>query len=78
MAAGHRPCWRHRRRRDPRLRPEAVRYNDSAEILQLVWIAARSNLREVFESVTLESLAGRTLPPEVEAMTRDDDAWQPH
>ena len=43
-----------------------------------VWIAARSSLREVFEHVTIESLAARTLPDEVEALTADDDAWQPH
>src|SRR5881394_3922232 len=29
------------------LRPEAVSYNESAEILQHVWIAARTALREV-------------------------------
>ena len=60
------------------LRPEAVSYNESAEILQHVWIAARSSLREVFENVTIESLAGRRLPDEIEAMTKDDDAWRPH
>lgn len=59
-------------------RPEAVTYNESASALQLVWIAARSSLREVCEEVTLESLAGRTLPASVEARTRDEDAWQPH
>src|SRR6187397_491235 len=58
------------------LRPEAVSYNDSAEILQHVWIAARSSLREVFENVTIEALAGRSLPDEVEAMTKDQDAWR--
>jgi Rrf2 family protein len=60
------------------LRPEAVSYNESAEILQRVWIAARSALREVFENVTLDGLAARSLPPEVERLTLDDDAWQPH
>jgi Rrf2 family protein len=60
------------------LRPEAVQYNESAEILQHVWIAARSALREVFENVTIASLAARTLPTEVEARTTDQDAWQPH
>lgn len=60
------------------LRPEAVSYNEAAEVLQLVWIAARSSLREVFETVTIESLAGRELPPEVAARTEDKDAWQPH
>jgi Rrf2 family protein len=60
------------------LRPEAVSYNGSAEILQRVWIAARSALREVFENVTLESLAGATLPEDIEKLTLDEDAWQPH
>ena len=43
------------------LRPEAVSYNDSAQILQHVWIAARSSLRDVFENVTIEALAARRL-----------------
>jgi Rrf2 family protein len=60
------------------LRPEAVSYNASAEVLQRVWIAARSSLREVFENVTLDGLAARSLPPEIERLTLDDDAWQPH
>jgi Rrf2 family protein len=60
------------------LRPEAVSYNDSAKILQHVWIAARSALREVFENVTIEALAGQSLPDEVEALTKDQDAWRPH
>ena len=56
----------------------AVSYNGSAEILQRVWIAARSSLREVFENVTLEALASRSLPESVEKLTLDEDAWQPH
>ncbi len=59
-------------------RPESVTYNDSAATLQRVWIAARSSLREVCEQVTIESLAGGVLPPEVQARTMDEDAWQPH
>lgn len=59
-------------------RPEAVVYNDSAEVLQHVWIAARSSLREVCELVTLRSLAERRLPGSVVARTKDEDAWQPH
>src|ERR687889_43624 len=39
------------------LRPEAVSYNESAEVLQHVWIAARHSLRDVFETVTIQSLA---------------------
>lgn len=58
-------------------RPEAVTYNESAQVLQHVWIAARSSLRDVCERVTLEHLAGRSLPDAVAARTRDEDAWQP-
>lgn len=60
------------------VRPEAVRYKGSAEILQLVWIAARSSLREVFESVTIADLVDRRLPDAVAARTHDEDAWLPH
>jgi Rrf2 family protein len=60
------------------LRPEAVSYNDSATVLQLVWIAARANLREVFEAVTVEMLAAGQLPPAVMSLTKDDDAWVSH
>ncbi|MDQ6935238.1 MAG: Rrf2 family transcriptional regulator [Actinomycetota bacterium] len=60
------------------LRPEAVSYSGSAQVLQLVWIAGRSSLRDVFEAVTIESLASAELPHEVLARTKDQDAWQPH
>ena len=60
------------------LRPEAVEYDDSAQVLQHVWIAARHSLRSVFEQVTIQQLADGALPPEVAALTEDDDAWQPH
>ena len=60
------------------LRPEAVSYNESAEVLQHVWIAARSSLRGVFEQVTIQDLADGTLPKAVTALTADEDAWQPH
>ena len=60
------------------LRPEAVSYNDSAKVLQHVWIAARSSLREVFEQVTIRQLADHKLPRPVTARTKDEDAWQSH
>lgn len=59
-------------------RPEDVRYDGSAEPLQRVWIAVRSALRHVAERVTLADLAEGKLPPEVEALTRDPDAWVTH
>jgi DNA-binding IscR family transcriptional regulator len=60
------------------LRPEAVSYNDSATVLQLVWIAARANLRDVFEQVSIDMLVSSELPDDVLALTKVDDAWRPH
>ena len=60
------------------LRPEAVAYSGNAEVLQRVWIAARSSLRDVFEAVSIAGLAEGELPEAVMEMTVDDDAWQSH
>jgi len=60
------------------LRPEAVSYNESADVLQHVWIAARSSLREVFEEVSIQQLADADLPPAVTKRTADEDAWKAH
>ena len=60
------------------LRPESVSYNETAVVLQRVWIAARSSLREVFEGVSIQDLADGKLPDPVAALTRDEDAWRPH
>jgi DNA-binding IscR family transcriptional regulator len=55
-----------------------VSYNERAATLQRVWIAARHSLRDVFEQVSVADLAADRLPPTVERLTADDDAWQPH
>src|SRR6188472_3095802 len=60
------------------LRPEAVSYNASADVLQHVWIAARRSLRDVFEQVSMQQLAEGRLPEAVTSRTADEDAWQPH
>ena len=60
------------------LRPESVEYNDSAAVLQHVWIASRHSLRDVLEKVTVRQLAEGKLPRSVSSRTSDDDAWQPH
>jgi Rrf2 family protein len=60
------------------LRPEAVSYNDRAEVLQRVWIAARHSLRDVFEEVSVADLASGKLPSPVARLTEGEDAWQPH
>jgi Rrf2 family protein len=60
------------------LRPEAVSYNDSAMVLQHVWIAARASLREVFETVSIQHLVDGRLPRSVAARTKGVEAWRPH
>lgn len=60
------------------LRPEAVEYNDSAAVLQHVWIASRRSLRDVLENVSVRQLADGKLPRSVSSRTADEDAWQPH
>jgi Rrf2 family protein len=56
-------------------RPEDVEYAGHAEPLRRVWIAVRSALRQVAEHVTLADLASGRLAPDVEALTRVQDAW---
>ena len=58
--------------------PETVEYSGSSERLREVWIAVRANLRAVLERVTLADLAAGELPPSVEELARDPDAWAPH
>jgi DNA-binding IscR family transcriptional regulator len=53
-----------------------VTYTGPAEPLQRVWIAVRKNLRDVVEHVTLADLASGALPPQVDALADDADAWQ--
>ena len=60
------------------LRPELVEYAGEARVLQHVWIAARSALRDVFEKVSIAELAAGELPAEVTSRTADEDAWTSH
>ena len=57
-------------------RPEEVAYAGSAESLQQVWVALRSNLRKVLERVTVADVASGNLPDEVLELTRAEEAWQ--
>jgi Rrf2 family protein len=56
-------------------RPEEIQYVGSAESLQQVWIALRANLRKVLENVTVADVAAGSLPSDVVALTREDEAW---
>jgi Rrf2 family protein len=56
-------------------RPEEIAYQGSSEALQQVWIALRANLRKVLEHVTVADVAAGKLPKEVQALTRQEEAW---
>lgn len=58
--------------------PEAVEYTGAAEKLREVWIAVRASLRAVLETVTLADLVEGSLPPDVEGLTRNPEAWVHH
>jgi len=57
------------------LSPEALDYDGSAEKLRDVWVALRASVRSVLEQVTVGDVARGDLPPHVEELTRDADAW---
>lgn len=59
-------------------RPEATSYEGSAAHLQEVWVAVRASLREVLEQVTLEDISSGKLPPRIQRLTADPEAWKPH
>jgi Rrf2 family protein len=55
--------------------PEDLDYAGAAERLQSVWIALRSNLRAVLETVTLADIVGDKLPKDIERLTKAPEAW---
>ena len=59
-------------------RSEEVAYNGSAARLRDVWVAVRASLRNVLETVTVADVAAGDLPPEIESLARDPEAWLPH
>jgi Rrf2 family protein len=57
-------------------RPEEIEYVGSAESLQQVWVALRSNLRKVLEHVTVADVAAGKLPKDIVALTKQEEAWE--
>jgi Rrf2 family protein len=55
--------------------PESLHYRDSAEPVQLVWIALRTNMRQILEGVTFADLAGGHLPRRIAGLARDPESW---
>jgi len=57
------------------LSPDTLEYEGSAAKLRDVWVALRASIRSVLERVTLADVARGDLPPHVEELTREADAW---
>lgn len=55
--------------------PEQTRYAGTARPLQEVWIALRTNLREVLEGVTIADLVAGELPPRVAQLAGEAESW---
>ena len=58
------------------VRPEDAVYDGPAEHLQEVWIATRSALRNVLDSVTLADIVDGALPEHLNALVAQPQAWQ--
>ncbi|GAB4582416.1 RrF2 family transcriptional regulator [Nocardia sp. IFM 10818] len=56
-------------------RPEDVAYTGAAEPLQRVWIGLRVNIRAVLERVSIADIANDLLPPFLDELLHDPDAW---
>jgi Rrf2 family protein len=57
------------------VRPPDLSYTGPAESLLPLWIALRSNVRDILESVSLADVASAELPPRVSALADAPGAW---
>ncbi|MGW5972694.1 RrF2 family transcriptional regulator [Streptomyces sp. NPDC055186] len=57
------------------VRPPDLSYTGPAESLLPLWIALRSNVREILDGVSLADVATAELPAGVTALTDTPDAW---
>lgn len=57
------------------VRPPDLSYTGPAQSLLPLWIALRSNVREILEGVSLADVASAQLPAEVCALTEPPAAW---
>lgn len=55
--------------------PEEVDYPGPAVGLRRVWVATRAALRTVLEQVTVADIAADRLPPELDDLLTESDAW---
>jgi Rrf2 family protein len=59
-------------------RPDEVSYSGTAASLREVWVALRTNMRAVLESVNLADLASGDLPSQIVRLTEGTEVWEPH
>ncbi|MER6358628.1 Rrf2 family transcriptional regulator [Streptomyces sp. NPDC001634] len=57
------------------VRPPGLSYTGPAESLLPLWIALRSNVREILDGVSLADVASARLPAEVSALSDAPGAW---
>ncbi|MEU9700468.1 RrF2 family transcriptional regulator [Streptomyces sp. NPDC014870] len=57
------------------VRPPDLSYTGAAESLLPLWVALRSNVREILEGVSLADVAAAELPLEVTELASTPDAW---
>ncbi|MFF5016609.1 RrF2 family transcriptional regulator [Streptomyces sp. NPDC001165] len=57
------------------VRPPELSYTGPAESLLPLWIALRSNVREILEGVSLADVASAQLPADISALTNTPGAW---
>jgi Rrf2 family protein len=55
---------------------EDVEYGGAAGSVRELWVALRAAIRSVLDEVTLHDLAAGTMPSDVAALIRDEDAWR--
>jgi Rrf2 family protein len=55
--------------------PEEISYPGRSAALPRVWIAVRASLRSVVEHVTVADVAEGRLPPAIDQLAEDPEAW---
>lgn len=56
-------------------RPEALEYGGTAAPLQRVWIALRTNMRSVLETVSVADVAANQIPAAIDALADEQESW---
>ena len=60
------------------VRPHELVYEHGVAPLTRLWVSVRASLRSVLEHVTVADLVSGSLPPSVDRLADDPDAWAGH